>query len=58
MVQIHSPDKPQVAPAANELPHVWVCAKSPALIPVMDLWECRRKGFRLAGFTCDNASGC
>ena len=25
----------QVAPAANELPQVWVCAKSPALIPVM-----------------------
>jgi Na+-transporting NADH:ubiquinone oxidoreductase subunit NqrE len=25
----------QVAPAANELPHVWVCAKSPALVPVM-----------------------
>jgi hypothetical protein len=25
----------QVARAANELPHVWVCAKSPALIPVM-----------------------
>ena len=24
----------QLAPAANELPHVWVCAKSPTLVPV------------------------
>ena len=25
----------QLAPAANELPQVWVCAKSPALVPVI-----------------------
>ena len=25
----------QVVPAANELPQVWVCQKSPALAPVM-----------------------
>src|SRR5207245_6587101 len=25
----------QLAPAANELPHVWVWAKSPALVPVI-----------------------
>ena len=25
----------QLAPAANELPQVWVCEKSPALLPVM-----------------------
>jgi hypothetical protein len=27
----------QVAPVANELPQVWVCAKSPALVPVMEI---------------------
>src|SRR5437870_168925 len=26
---------PQLAPAANELPQVWVCAKFPALVPVI-----------------------
>ena len=25
----------QVAPAASELPQVWVCAKSPALVPII-----------------------
>ena len=25
----------QLAPAANELPQVWVCAKFPALVPVI-----------------------
>src|SRR5438309_11885845 len=34
----------QLAPAANELPQAWVCAKSPALVPVIARSEERRVG--------------